>query len=225
MNTPSEDVVHTESVSKTSAPADRRRVLFLIVGAVVIVLALLGSIALASWSIFVKRSDGPAVRAITNALPVPAARLGSRTVLYRDFVHSRDTLKTFLASPAAQQEGMATPFDANLEKNALEKLLVQEALEELAAERNVTVTEEELRQYYSEVLSATSSTTPDVGKYLLETFGWNEEDFRQQVLRPALLEQRLSLQLTEEQAEDPNALATYMDARLKKEDVVRYVRF
>ncbi|MFA5935733.1 MAG: SurA N-terminal domain-containing protein [Patescibacteria group bacterium] len=202
-----------------------RQKLIATIASVSVVLVLLGSTALVGWQMFMKRSDSGIARAAANALPIPAAKLASRPVLYRDFVKSRDTLKKFLASPAAQEQGMNVPFNAELEKNALEKLLVQKALEELAEQRNVTVTEEELRQYYSEVLSATSSTTPDVGTYLLDTFGWNEEDFRQNVLKPALLEQRLSLILSQEQSGDPEALNRYIDERLKQPDVVRYVRF
>jgi len=193
--------------------------------AVVVFLVLLGATVGMGWEIFVKRSDGKVVRFVSSTVPIPAGRMGSRTVLYRDFLKARDTLKVFLASPAAKEQGMEVPFDINLERNVLEKLLVQEALEELAEERKVTVSEEELRQYFTEVLSATSSTTPDVGVYLLENFGWNEEDFRQQVLRPSLLEQKLGQELATSQPNDPDALNRLVAARMEKGDVVRYVRF
>lgn len=188
-------------------------------------LLLLGGTAFMAWQIFVKRSDAGYVRSISSALPIPAARLGSRVVLYRDFLNSRETLKTFLASPAAKEQEMNVPFDANLERNALEKLLVQEALEEIAEERQIVVTEEELRQYFTEVLSAASSTTPDVGSFLLQNFGWNEEDFRQQVLRPALLEQKISADLAQEAGAESDALNRRVAARMEQADVVRYLRF
>jgi hypothetical protein len=193
--------------------------------AVVVFLVLLGATVGMGWEIFVKRSDGKIVRFVSSAVPIPAGRMGSRTVLYRDFLKARDTLKVFLASPAAKEQGMEVPFDINLERNVLEKLLVQEALEELAEERKIAVSEEELRKYFTEVLAATSSTTPDVGVYLLENFGWNEEDFRQQVLRPSLLEQKLGQELATSQPNDPDALNRLVAARMEKGDVVRYVRF
>ena len=40
---------------------------------------------------------------------------------------------------------------------------------------------------------AASTTTPDVGVYLLKNFGWDEENFRQEVLKPALLEQHVGV--------------------------------
>jgi hypothetical protein len=192
---------------------------------VLVLLGVLGGTAALGWEIYVKRSESPMIRKITEMLPIPAARLGSRVVLYRDFVHSRDTLRKFLASPAAKDEGLNVAFDETLEQNALEKLLVQQALEEIAEQKKVSVTDDELRQYYSEVLATTSSTTQDPSQYLLDNFGWDEEDFRQNVLRPALIEQKLTLAFGEENATDTDALNRAVAARMEQKDVVRYVRF
>lgn len=208
------------------APVVKKRSPFLVPAIVVlVVLILLGSTATVAWAVSVKHDDSPVIRKLADVLPIPAAKLGSKPILYRDFLHARDTLRTFLASPAAKEQQLQVPLDENLEKNVLEKMLVQAALEELAGKKNVTVTDAELRQYFSEVVSAASSTTPDVGVYLLQNFGWNEEDFRQQVLRPALLEQRLTMAFAQENPNDQNALGAAIDARMKEKDVVRYLRF
>ncbi len=193
--------------------------------AVVAGIVVLGAIVTVMWMIYVKHSDQPFIRGLAKVLPIPAARVGSRTILYRDFLQQRDTLKVFLSSPAAKQQNLNVPFDENLEKNVLEKLVNQAALEELAEQRHVTVTDEALRQAFTEVVQENASTTPDVGVYLLQNFGWNEEDFRQQVLRPALLEEQLGTQLAAENASDTQALENTIEARLKKSDVVRYLRF
>ena len=102
---------------------------------------------------------------------------------------------------------------------------MQQALEEIAEQKKVSVTDDELRQYYSEVLASTSSTTQDPSQYLLDNFGWDEEDFRQNVLRPALIEQKLTLAFGEENATDTDALNRAVAARMEQKDVVRYVRF
>jgi hypothetical protein len=213
------------TTASETAPSSSKRLILTGVIAVSVLLVIAGASACLAWQIFVKRSDAGYVRSVASVLPIPAGRVGSRVVLYRDFLTSRETLKTFLESPAAKDQGMSVPFDVNLERNALEKLLVQQVLEEIAEEKRVTVSEEELRQYFSEVLAATSSTTPDVGSYLLQNFGWSEEDFRQEVLKPALLEQKISAALAEESKGDPDALNRLVAARMEKDDVVRYVRF
>lgn len=190
-----------------------------------VVLILVGLSAGTAWAIFVKKSGHPIVRGLSNALPIPAAKLGDRTIYYRDYVKSRDTLRVFLASPAAKEQNLSLTLDAALESNVLEKLIHEAALEELAANRNISVGDEELRAFFADVIASASSTTPDVGLYLLQNFGWNEEDFRQNVLKPALLEQKLGVELANASEGDPNALAIYLEERLQRKDVVRYLRF
>ncbi|MBI4138582.1 SurA N-terminal domain-containing protein [Candidatus Uhrbacteria bacterium] len=189
------------------------------------VVALLGGAAVGSWAVFVKHSDAGFVRSVSEVLPIPAAKIGSRMILYRDFLKSRDTLRTFLSSDAAKEQAIDIPYDAQLERNVLEKLINQAAVEELAEAQKVAVTDEELRAFFADVVTAASTTTPDVGVYLLKNFGWNEEDFRQHVLRPALLEQRLAIAFAGQSQGDPNALAAYLSQRLTEKDVVRYLRF
>lgn len=213
-------------VSETSSvPVDKRSSWFWLILAILLIIGLLGLTAGVTWAVSVKHSQHAVIRKMADVLPIPAAKLGEKKLLYRDFLRARDTLRTFLSSSAAKEQEIQVPLDAALEKNVLEKMLTQAALEELAAQKNVTVSDTELRQTFSEVIAAASSTTPDVSVYLLENFGWNEEDFRQQVLRPALLEERLAVALRDEQQGDPNALGMYLEKRLQEEDVVRYLRF
>lgn len=209
----------------SSAPKKGKRVIGTVIAVIVILLVVLGGTAALGWEVYVKRSDSSVIRAVTNVLPIPAARLGSRVVLYRDFVHGRDTLKKFLASPAAKEEELNVAFDIQLEQNVLEKLLVQQSLEELADQKKITVSGDELRQAYAEALAASSSTSQDPSQYLYENFGWDEEDFRQNVLRPILLEQKLTAVYAQENATDTDALNRAVATRMEQKDVVRYVRF
>ncbi|MBU1032923.1 MAG: SurA N-terminal domain-containing protein [Patescibacteria group bacterium] len=198
---------------------------FYILGVLLVVLILVGVAASFSWAVFVKRSDSQVVRSISNILPVPAAKLGDESILYSEFLKTRDTLAIFLESEAANEQQLAEEMNVDLEKNVLEKLLNEAALDELAEEKGIEVSEEDLRSFFADVVTAASTTTPDVGLYLLESFGWSEEDFRQNVLRPAILEQQLSIALAGESQGDPNALGAYLIERLERNDVVRYLRF
>lgn len=197
----------------------------LIIAGVLCLLVLASAGAALTWEVYIKHSDGVFIRKTAEILPITAAKIGKRKILYRDFLKSKDTLRTFLASPAAKEQDISVPLDQALEKNILEKLVNQAALEELAEQKNITVSDEELRAFFTDVISAASSTTPDVGVYLLENFGWDEEDFRQNVLKPSLLEQRLAVRMAEENNGDGSALATYMEKRLQEKDVVRYLKF
>jgi hypothetical protein len=178
-----------------------------------------------AYAIFVRHSDQSLVRNIATIFPVPAARVGHRTILYRDYLKDRDTARLFLASPVAKEQNVALPSPQEVDRNLLEKLITQTALEELAEQRHVAISEEDLRAFFADVVLAASGTTPDVGVFLLKNFGWDEADFRLKVLRPALLESRLQDALAKEQNGDQQALGVYLDQRMKASDVVRYLRF
>ncbi|MBU1348956.1 SurA N-terminal domain-containing protein [Patescibacteria group bacterium] len=207
-------------------PASRRKTIIISIIAGVTALIVLLAVGIGiTYAVFVSRSESGWVRTVASALPIPAAKVGSRDILYRDFLKTRDTVKVFIASEAAKDQGLDVPFDVALETNVLEKLIRQAAVEEQAAEKGIEVTDSELRAFFSDVVAAASSTTPDVGVYLLENFGWNEEDFRQNVLKPALLEQRVGTALAEQTQGDTTAFAAWLEERLSRSDVVRYLRF
>ena len=217
---------HEESVAPSKATkTSSRSKMMLVLGICAFVLLVAGTGAGVVYSVYAKRSGGPIVRVIAKMFPLPAGRIGSQTILYRDFLTNRDTLDHFLKSPAAAAQQLAVPLDAELEKNVLEKMMHETALKELGAEKNVTVSNDELRKYFTDVVAQASSTTPDIGVYLLDNFGWSEEDFRQNVLRPALLEEKLGAEMAKEKQGDPSALAVYLEERLSRKDVTRYLKF
>lgn len=204
---------------------ERRR--WLVVGGVaaVVVVACLGLTVGIGHAIYYKHSDSPSIRWLSRVLPIPAARVGRTSVLYRDYLKQHDALKHFLASPAAKAQQLNLALNADLEKNILEKLVAQQVLEQAASDRRVTVTDDDVRQSFTQVVAMASSTTPDVGVYLWDNFGWNEEDFRQSVVRPALLEEKLTKIMSNENQGDPGVLSAYMDKQLASKEVVRYLRF
>jgi len=221
-----EQIVAVPSQTQAMPPkAKPRKLVMTVVLIAAGVVVVLGAAVGFTYAVYIARSENVVVRAIADVLPIPAAKVGTHAILYREYLKTYDTVKTFVNSKAAKDQKLNVPIDANLAKSTLEKLIYQEALSELAEQKKVTVTDEELRAFFTDVVSAASSTTPDVGVYLLDNFGWNEEDFRQNVLRPALLEQKLGTEMMNENGGDSTALATYMTKRLSDPDVVRYLRF
>jgi len=199
--------------------------IYLLLSAALLVIVLVGGVVAAGAAMYVGRSDGPIVHAIIRTVPVPAARVGEHTILYSEYLEELDTMRTFLASEAAKEQGIEISFDATLEENIYEKLVNAAALEDVAQRYEISVTDVELLGFFDEVAQAASSTQTDIGTYLLETYGWNEEEFRQNVLRPALLEQKISAQLAATDPNNPDALALLISQRLSEDDVKRYVRF
>lgn len=201
-----------------------KKALGLLVGLVVLLLVVAGS-GIVVYQIYFKAVDSGATRWVARTLNLPAARVGKRTVSYRSYTDTLDAVKKFIASDAGKSVGSNMPPESALKQNIMDRLVRQDMVQELADEKNITVSDDDVRKVFADVVrSAASSSIPDVAQYLYQNYGWNEEQFRQNVLRPALLEQKVSVEMSKEKEGDTNALEAYLTERLAKPDVIIYIR-
>ncbi len=198
-------------------------ILFVALGAVIVLAAAGG---LLTYEVYYKVNDSAVVRGVAGLFGLPAAKVGSRQVSYAKFLMTRDAVKRFVNSEAGKEVGATMPPENALNKNILERLVRQEMIQEIADQKKLAVTDDEVKAIFADVVkAAASSTTPDISQYLWNNYGWNEENFRQEVLRPALLEQKLANEMAKEKQGDQNALETELAARALKPDVVYYLKF
>ncbi len=194
----------------------------LIIGglAAVIILELL-----AAWmtvAVYVKRDTSQFVMRTAGFLPI--AKLGAYTINYGQFATTREAIKHFLNSPSVKASGQVQAMTPAIEKSAYERLLREAAGKELAAEKKISVTNEDIDKAYADFKVQASSTVPDVPKYIKETFDWNEQQYKDNVIRPQLLEEKLMG--TFGTSTDPAMqFEEYLGTRLQKPDVKRYLNF
>jgi hypothetical protein len=153
------------------------------------------------------------------------AKIGNRTVSYAQFLDARDTLKVYFASSAAIQAGMTGPITTEIEKNAFDRIVRETEDQELAGQRHVSVTEDDVKKSFDELIASTSSTVPDVDKYLKETFNWNQSQFKDKVVRPAMLEQAIATSFSTSTDEQSALYEAYLTQRLTQPDVKIYLKF
>jgi hypothetical protein len=170
--------------------------------------------------------ENPFVVSISRMLPVPAAKIAGRPILLRDYYRDVNAIKTFLVSDEAKSQGISRDITDADRKQALERLLTESALNEAASLRNIpAVTDAEVDQMIDTQLGATGTNHGDLVAKIQATYGWSYEDFRAHIGRPALLTRYLTASFAVDHPNDPSALQQYLDDRLKRSDVVRYVVF
>jgi hypothetical protein len=196
-------------------------ILFVVLGVLIL---LSGLVAYTAYAVYSKANDNVYTRLVGRALPV--AKVGSKTVSYYKFLTMRDAINKFINGEAGKAAGVTAPPENELNKNIVDRLARILVLQELGQQKNVSISDDDVRAVFADVVKvAASSTTPNVADYLYKNYGWNEEDFRQEVLRPALLEQKLAIELAKEKNGDMTALETAITDRLSKSDVVFYIKF
>jgi hypothetical protein len=208
-----------------TAQTKQRWILF--VGALVSAGALAGLASAGfAYGVQQKRWDTPFVRTLAAWLRVPAAKVGKRTVTYVEYLAHEDALRRFLAGPAARAQGLSEQPDAELRQQTLDRAIRIAAVEEFASARDFIVTPLDVDRAYDELIArAGTSTTPEeIRSFLLDQFGWEEEQFKQYVVRPAMIEDGLR-QKKYRETNDPEAFTRELAARLRAPDVKRYLKF
>lgn len=215
----SEDI----EVQKPEVPVAKKSSLVVIVSILgAIILVALAVIWLA-YAVYIQRSDAKAVRVLGSWLP--AAKVGSKTISYGDFLNTRDTIKVYMKSEAAKGAGLSGPITAEVEKNALDRMIREIITKQLAENRKVSVSDEEVRASFAMLVQQTSSTMPDPAQYLVDTFHWTEDQFRNRVIRPALEEERVAQTYASTTQDQQTAFEGIMVERMKSSEVKVYLKF
>jgi parvulin-like peptidyl-prolyl isomerase len=198
--------------------------LTLVTSTIVVLLLALAASVIFLWGAYYQHWEGSFPTGVAKALPIPAARIGKRTVLLRDYYGGVVSVQKYLTSEEAAAQNQRRPLTVDDRSATLERLIQEAALYELADARGVKVTDEQEQAVLSE-LNVTSTSTADFQKFISENYGWSLDDFKMHIVRPLVLTRTLATSYAADHGGDPKALQTYLEDRIKKPDVIRYVKF
>ncbi len=195
-----------------------------IIGASAVVIGLIATAGVYAYRVYVKQDDEPWIRQTAAWTHVPAARIGSRWIGYAEYLKHIDAVGLALKGPQARAQGLPLVPDAEMKRQTLERLLRMNAVEEFASARGIALTAADVDRAYGELIAraGTSTNVGEVESFLREQFGWDVEDFKLNVIRPAMLED--GLRKKKEEVKDPETFEKELEARLRKDDVRRYIR-
>ncbi len=177
-------------------------------------------------SVYMFQNEDALTRSLAGWLRLPAARVGSHAVTYQDYLAHLGSLRVFLEGPLAAAQGLGGPLTPAHRQSALDRAIRLAAIDELAQAAELTVTPLDVERAYEGMLAqAGTSTTPgELQDFLRDQFGWNEEEFKRYVIRPALLEDASRVKRTRETS-DETSFDRELEERMKREDVVKYLSF
>ncbi len=190
-----------------------------------VLLFVAGSLGLYA-AVYRYRSDAPMIRSIVKVIPFPAAKVDSATISYNDYLMHVDALKRYLSGPAAAANGIGPePTDADL-SGALDRAIRIEAVHQIAAARNVSVTPVDIERTYADLVQkAGTSTSPgEIEAFINDQFGWTVAQFKNHILGPAILEDTLRLQMQTEMG-SATAFDDVLTERMSANHVKRYLSF
>ena len=156
--------------------------------------------------------SGPVSSAAIHALPYPIALVNNTPIRYAEYLNDIDAVKQFFAKQKEQAGGQPVnePTADELHKGVLDRLIQTELLRQEAVRFNVSVSAKEIDDEYTKV---SSSQNGDPAAQIKDLYGWSVPQFKEKVMMPYLLQDKLSAAL----ASDATLNA---EAQKKAEDVL-----
>jgi len=197
----------------------------LIVASVAIIIV--GGFAFATYSsLYQQKSDGAFAEMVSGLIPLPAARVGGQTVTYAEYLSHLKAQDVFLQGPTAQSQGLARELGTEDRVQAYERAIRIAAVTDMAEEAGLEVTPLDVDRTYQDLIAraGTSTSAGEIGQFLQNEFGWNIEQFKKYVVRPALIEDTLKQQRFTE-TQDALAFDRELAEKLNGEETKRYLSF
>ena len=159
--------------------------------------------------------SGEVVAKITKVAPYPAAFVNWRPVRFSDYADDVETLKTFFASQGAEL-GAEMPSEQELKSQVLDRLLKNELSYQLAKKYNVSVSDGDLEAEVEKIV-AQDESRENVEETLQKQYGWGIAEFKEKVLKPFLIQQKLQEAISKDETLN-------QEAKQKAENVLAEVK-
>lgn len=158
---------------------------------------------------------GEVVIKITKVAPYPVAFVNWRMIRYYDYADDVETLKTFFESQG-EDLGAALPSDEEMKDQVLDRLIKNELSYQLAKEYGIKISDEDLKKEIQNIVDQ-SESMESVEQTLEEQYGWGIEEFKEKVLKPFLVQQKLQEAISKDETLN-------QEARKKAEDILAEIR-
>lgn len=200
------------------------RTQLLVIGGVLGLFVFFGATGAFAYGLYKAQWESPWFRSLAG--PFAVAKVDGKTVSYNDYLTLLDSGRAFLKSPAAQSEGVPADYESTVRPASYERAIRIKMIEDFAKEEQVSLTDKEIDQGFENFIlqSDASSTREQAVAELNQYFGWTEDQFKAQVMRPALLED-LIFKKYEAQGKTRDDFDALVNARLSDAHVQRYLKF
>jgi len=152
----------------------------LVVGILAIVIL---ALVLLGFGLYYFKWSSPLISGVVKIVPYPVAFVNNHMIRFSEYEDDMLTLKNFIKHQGGEET-------AGLEKSVLDRLIQNEVADQLAKKYSIVVTEKDLEDEIQKII-AQEGSKEKVEQVLDEQYGWGIEKFKEKVLRPFLLQDRL----------------------------------
>ncbi len=165
--------------------------------------------------------SGNFVTGVLKILPYPLAMVESKPITYKQYTQDLEALQFYVAKQkeqAGEDAAVGIPTDEELRALVLDRLVENAELQALGDRLDLTVTDADIEQEYGRLFGTEGvGTQEDLEKNIKEFYNWTPEEFKVHVIKPYLLNQKVSTYFY-----DSDSL--FADEKARAEDVLAQVK-
>lgn len=201
----------------------QRFYLGLLAGFILIVLVFMG---LFSYRALHDLANDQLTLGVASLTGLPAGFVNSHRLSYINFQEDLTAVKHFYDFQSRQNPDRPFPSDQELQKSVWDRLAKNILMEKMANSAKVTVSQKELNQEFENVVKDLGS--PEAAeKMLTETYGWTAQQFKDKILYPYLLQEKLgnassTIDLLKNEKKDN--LEDYLNELLTRAKIWKWIR-
>jgi peptidyl-prolyl cis-trans isomerase C len=138
------------------------------------------------------------VRSVTGTLPYPIVMIGSSSITERSLAQNMASVRKFYENQNFAGMGLRVDFTTDegkkrlqvREREVLNKMIEDQAIEKIARNRDLEITDAEVKQDIKDRMDSYGTGT-EVVENLERLYGWSLKDFADKVVKPSLYQQKL----------------------------------
>ncbi len=135
--------------------------------------------------------ENESVDRLIKIIPLPAAVVNWDSLPYYSYREDLKALVKFYEKQENEQVEFEMPDLLEIKKNILDRMIKNKLAEQIAKKRyNISIGRQEIEQEFGKIIDE-SGSQDQVEKILEEIYGWSSEQFKEKVLKPFLLQQKL----------------------------------
>jgi hypothetical protein len=175
----------------------------IVLSVVFLLVVILGGLVTVGIGVYKFNWDNGFTNSITNTLPYPVAMVNNHLISYSDYQSDVDALKFFYEKQKELYPDQASSWTIEeVRKNVMDRLIEDELASQVAAEKGISVTKDEVNNEFDLIVSQATSRE-EVEKTILDLYGWTPDEFKDKVLFKFLLRSKLESTIQE----DPEIVA------------------
>ena len=154
---------------------------------------------------------------MSRVIPYPAMIVNWEPVSYYEYSESINTIKRF---DKLQEE--LSFNESEVSKNVATRLVTNKILEQIAREQDVKVFDYEIEKEFQSAVNS-GEDEKEIEKNIKELFGWNIEEYKENVVRPFVLEKKLSEAIYDGDPDAPQKFAGYLQEEIANAKIIYFV--